>query len=150
MIFILALNILRILAITYFVILRAEIPSGPVTVATPPVAAAAAAAQPGAADVGQNNAPDGVNGGGPADAAPLLPQDVHTAAVANAVHSTRVAAQSQRNGRSSRMPQSFPAFFVVTAGPDLAVLSDPSKEGKQVRRIKKVDNSYAELYSWRD
>lgn len=74
--------------------------------------------------------------------APLLPQDVHTAVVANAVHSTRIAAsvEGNSNGDSSRRRAAltFPAFFVVTAGPDLAVLSDPSKEGKQIRRVKKV------------
>ncbi len=94
--------------------------------AAPPVAAGAVA-QPGAVDVGeQRNAPHGVG------AEPLLPQDVHTSAVANAVLTTRTAAPK------SRSAMAFPAFFVVTAGPDLAVLSDPSKEGKQVRRIRKV------------
>jgi hypothetical protein len=35
-------------------------------------------------------------------------------------------------------PQQWPAFFVVVAEPDLAVLSDPSRQGKELRRVKKV------------
>jgi hypothetical protein len=86
----------------------------------------------------------------PAEIIPVVvprPQDVHVAGPQSAamasspipeVASAAPPATSARPLGASVGSQQWPAFYVVVAEPDLAVLSDPSRQGTELRRVKKV------------
>eukprot|EP01034_Spumella_vulgaris_P023894 gene23894-30172_t len=122
---------------------RADIP----VTSDSPVNAAAAAA--GAAD---GDAPPQANNlaGGGFDAAVVVdqtpaaaarPQDVHVSVSqvddGATVGSDTSAGALRISESKGTQQQQFPSFYVVVAEPDLAVLSDPSRQGKELRRVKK-------------
>ncbi len=80
----------------------------------------------------------------PAVAAPL-PQDVHAPVAARAAPTERVVTPNSASVNIAAESQveeaEFPSFFAVSAEPDMAVLSDPSRQGSELRRVAKVSGT---------
>lgn len=122
---------------------RADIPVAPVAGAAVPADNAAQPAALGANAVVPPEAP--------------LPQDIHVARRAEAAAATTPApltpaaastssaatpATAARSEEVGEEEPEFPAFFVVSAERDLAVLSDPSRLGSELRRVAKVNLTF--------